>query len=84
MCQKVLFMQTKAEYRNGGIDITSLQTNTMYRQINGLKIQWILITSFEHFLMVKPLNCEILLSCHKLHQIFQASRGFSVSFNKHG
>ena len=56
MCQKLLFMQTKAEYRNGGIDITSLQTNTTYRQINGLKTQWILITSFEHFLMVKPLN----------------------------
>ena len=43
-----------------------------------------LITSSEHALMVKSLIYEILLSCHKRHQIFQASKGFSGSFNKHG
>ena len=43
-----------------------------------------LITNFEHVLMVEPLICKILLSCHKQHQIFPASKGFSGSFNKHG
>ena len=43
-----------------------------------------LITNFEHVLMVEPLIYKILLSCHKQHQIFQASKGFSGSFNKHG
>ena len=49
-------MQNLAEYRNGGNDITGLQTNRIYCHIiNSLKIQQILITSFEHALMVKPL-----------------------------
>ena len=58
-------------------------------QQNLLSHKWfknttILITSFEHVFMVKPLINEILLSCHKRHQIFQASKGFSGRFNKHG
>ena len=56
----------------------------MYCHINRLKTQQILITNFEHVLMVEPLIYKILLSCHKQHQIFQASIGFSGSFNKHG
>ena len=52
--------------------------------LSHLKTQLILITNFEHVLMVKPLIYEILLSCHKLHYIFQASKGFSGSFNKPG
>ena len=43
-----------------------------------------LITSSEHDFMVKPLIYEILLRCHKRHQIFQASKGCRGSFNKHG
>ena len=61
-----------------------LQTNKIYCHINGLKTQRILITSFEHVLMVKPLVYEISLSCHKRHQIFHTSKGFSGRFNKHG
>ena len=52
--------------------------------INGLKTRRILIASLEHVLMLEPLIYKILLSCHKQHQIFQASNGFSGSFNKHG
>ena len=81
---EVVFRQNRAEYRNWGNDITGLQTNRIYCHINGLKTQLILITNFEHVLMVKPLIYEILLSCHKRHYIFQASKGFSGSFNKHG
>ena len=80
---EVVFRQNRAEYRNWGNDITGLQTNRIYCHINGLKTQLILITNFEHVLMVKPLIYEILLSCHKRHYIFQASKGFSGSFNKH-
>ena len=79
-----IFRQNRAEYRNWGNDITGLQTNRIYCHINGLKTQRILITSFEHVFMVKPLINEILLSCHKRHQIFQASKGFCGRFNKHG
>ena len=43
-----------------------------------------LITNSEHVLMFEPLIYKILLSCHKQHQIFQASKGFGGSFNKHG
>ena len=57
--------------------------------MNGLKTQWMLITNLlitkmnaEHVLMVEPLIYKILLNCHKQHQIFQASKGFSGSFNK--
>ena len=67
---EVVFGQNRAEYRNWGNDITGLQTNRIYCHINGLKTQRILITSFEHVLMVKPLIYEILLNCHKWHQIF--------------
>ena len=81
---EVVFGQNRAEYRNWGNDITGLQTNRIYCHINGLKTQRILITSFEHVLMVKPLIYEIFLSCHKRHQILQASKGFSDRFNKHG
>ena len=52
---EVAFWQNRAEYKNLGKDITGLQTNRIYCHINGLKTQWILITSFEHVLMVKPL-----------------------------
>ena len=79
-----LFEQNRAEYRDWGNDITGLQTNRIYCHTNGLKTQRILIASFEHVLMVKTLIYEILLSCHKRHQIFQASKGFSGRFNKHG
>ena len=82
--EKTLFGQNRAEYRNWGNDITGLQTNRIYCHINGLKTQLILITNFEHVLMVKPLIYDILLSCHKLHYIFQPSKGFSGSFNKPG
>ena len=81
---EVVFGQNRAEYRNWGNDITGLQTNRIYCHINGLKTQLILITNFKHVLMVKRLIYEILLSCHKLHYIFQASIGFSGSFNKPG
>ena len=81
---EVAFWQNRAEYRNWGNDITGSQTNRIYCHINGLKTQRILITTFEHILMVKPLIYEILLSHHKRHQIFQASKGFSDRFNKHG
>ena len=65
--------------------MTGLQTNRIYCHIiNGLKTQRILITSFEHVPMVKPLIYETFLSSDKRHQIFQASTGFSGSFNKHG
>ena len=81
---EVVFGQNRTEYRNWGNDITGLQTNRIYCHINGLKTQRILITSFEYVLIVKPLIYEIWLSCHKRHQIFQAFKGFSGSFNKHG
>ena len=83
-CFEVVFAQNLAEYRNRGNDVTGLQTNRINCHINGLKTQWILITSFEHALVVKSLFYEILISCHKRHQIFQASKGFSGKFNKHG
>ena len=82
--EQIIFGQNRAEYRNWRNDITGLQTNRIYCHVNGLKTQRILITSFEHVLMVKPLIYEILLSCHKRHQIFQASKGFSGRFNKQG
>ena len=81
---EVVFGQNRAEYRNWGNDITGLRTNRIYCHINGLKTQRFLITSFEHVFMVKPLIYEILLSCHKRHQIFQAFKAFSGSFKKHG
>ena len=55
----MVFGQNRAEYRNWGNDITGLQTNRIYCHINGLKTQLILITNFEHVLMVKPLIYEI-------------------------
>ena len=79
-----VFRQNQAEYRNWGNNITGLQTNRIYCHINGLKTQLILIINFGHVLMVKSLIYEILLSCHKWHQIFQGSKGFSGRFNKHG
>ena len=81
---EIVFAQNRAEYRYRGNDITGLQTKRIYCHINGLTTQRILITNFEHVLMVEPLIYKILLSCHKQHQIFQASKGFSGSFNKHG
>ena len=81
---EVVFGQNRAEYRNRRNDITSLQINRIYCHINGLKTQRILITSFEHVLMVKTFIYEILLSFQKRHQIFQASKGFSGRFIKHG
>ena len=81
---EVVLGQNQAEYRNWGNNTMGLQTNRIYCHINGLKTQLILITNFEHVLMVKPLIYEILLSCHKLHYIFEASKGFSGSFNKPG
>ena len=78
----MVFGQNRAEYRNWGNNITGLQTNRIYCHINGLKTQLILITNFEHVLMVKPLIYEILLSCHKRHQILQVSKRFIGSFNK--
>ena len=56
----LLFVQNRAEYGNGGNDITGLQTNITYCHINGLKTQRILITSFEHVLKVKPLIYELI------------------------
>ena len=79
-----MFGQNGAEYKNWGNGIRGLQTNKIYCHINGLKTQRILITIFEHVLMVKPLIYEILLICHKQHQVFQASNGFSGRFNKRG
>ena len=64
---EVVFRQNRAECRNWGKDKTGLQTNRIYCHINGLKTQLILITNFEHVLMVKPLIYEILLSYHKQH-----------------
>ena len=78
------YCRNQAEYRNRGNYITGLQTNRIYCHINGLKKQGILITRLEHVLMVKPLIYEILLICHKWHQIFQASKRFSRIFDKHG
>ena len=52
---EVVFGQNRGEYRNRGNDITGLQSNIIYCHINGLKTQLILITNFEHVLMVKPL-----------------------------
>ena len=78
-----IFVQNRAEYRNRGNDIAGLQTNRIYYHINDFKTQRILITSFEHALLVKPLIYDILLSSHKRHQIFQASKEFSGSFDKH-
>ena len=42
------------------------------------------ILSHKWFKNTTDLIFEILLSCHKWHQIFQASKGFRNSFNKHG
>ena len=78
-----LFVQNRAEYRNWENNITNLQTNIIYCHINGLKIQWNLITSFEHVLLVKILIYELLLCSLKWEQIFQTFKGFSDSFNKH-
>ena len=66
------------------METTDLQTNRIYCHIYGLKTQWMLIKNFERALMVEPLIYKTLLSCHKQHQIFQASKGFSDNFNKHG
>ena len=52
---EVVFGLNRAEYRNWGNNITGLQTNRIYCHINGLKTQRILITSFEHVLLIKPL-----------------------------
>ena len=51
----MLFAKNRAEYRNRGMDTMGLQTNQIYCHINGLKTQRILITNFEHVLMVEPL-----------------------------
>ena len=72
-----VFAQKRAEYKNREKDIVGLQTKRIYCHINGLKIQQILITSSKHVLMVKLLIYEILLNCHKWHQIFQAFKWFS-------
>ena len=82
--ERLVSAQNRGKYRNRGNDITGLQTNRTYGHINGLQTQRMLITNFEHILMVEPLIYKILLSCHKQHQIFQASKMFSGSFNKHG
>ena len=79
---EIAFAQNLVQYRNWGNDIAGLQTKRIYCHKNGLKTQGILITSFEHVLMVKPLIYRILLSCHKRHQTFQGSKSFSSSFNK--
>ena len=81
---EVIFLQNRAEYRNWGSNITGLKTNRIYSHINGLKTQRILITSFEHILMVKPLIYKLSVCCHKRHQIFQAFKKFNDSLNKHG
>ena len=65
---EVVFGLNRAEYRNWGNNITGLQTNRIYCHINGLKTQRILITSFEHVHMVKPLIYKILVSSHKQHK----------------
>ena len=55
---------------------------TIYCHINGLKTRRILITSFEHVLMVKPLIFELLLRCHKRTKHFRLSKGLvAVSTN---
>ena len=79
-----IFGTNRAEYRNWRNDVTGLQINRIYCHIIALKTQRILITSFKHVLMVKTFFYEILLSCQKQHQIFQASKGFSGRFIKHG
>ena len=79
-----IFGQNRAEYRNWRNDVTGLHINRIYCHIIALKTQRILITSFKHVLMVKTFFYEILLSCQKQHQIFQASKGFSGRFIKHG
>ena len=55
-CDDKIFLQNQAEYRNQGNNIKGLQTNRIYCHISVLKTQLILITSFEHVLMVKPLK----------------------------
>ena len=54
---------------------TCLQTNRIYCHINGLKTRRILITSFEHVLMIKALIFELLLRCHKRTKHFRLSKG---------
>lgn len=51
---EVIFVKNQAEYRNGENDITGLQKNIICLT-NILKTQWILNTSLEHVLAIKPL-----------------------------
>lgn len=51
---EVIFVKNQAEYRNGENDITGLQKNIIC-PTNILKTQWILNTSLEHVLAIKPL-----------------------------
>ena len=50
---EVIFVKNQAEYRNGENDITGLQKNIICLT-NILKTQWILNTSLEHVLAIKP------------------------------
>ena len=49
-CKRRLFVENRAEYRNGGNGITSLQTNRIYRHINGLKHNGSLSQAMDMFL----------------------------------
>lgn len=60
---EVIFVKNQAEYRNGENDITGLQKNIICLT-NILKTQWILNTSLEHVLAIKPLIYELLLCFH--------------------
>lgn len=51
---EVIFVKNQAEYRNGENDITGLQKSIICLT-NILKTQWILNTSLEHVLAIKPL-----------------------------
>lgn len=51
---EAIFVKNQAEYRNGENDITGLQKNIICLT-NILKTQWILNTSLEHVLAIKPL-----------------------------
>lgn len=50
---EAIFVKNQAEYRNGENDITGLQKNIICLT-NILKTQWILNTSLEHVLAIKP------------------------------
>ena len=58
--QDLVYKNILAE--SSGMHIMGLQTDRIYCHINGLKTQHILIASFEHVLMVKPLRAIAKLS----------------------